>query len=187
MAHEAVFAVHAGAVVLAGLRGALVDVGRAVEPGEARRAHALRRLAVFMTGRPVQAGVGRARVVDLLAGGPGEAVRTRAQVVVRRGVEARAAVLTRLVGPAVVEVLVAEDAAPVGVTDALPARAVAVAVLAARVGRALVAQVATPAVPALALVAVLAVAVHRVAALLADGWTDLQDIRRVYSRTRLFP
>lgn len=169
VAHEAVLAVHAGAVVLAGLRGALVDVDRAVLPGEARGAHALRRLAVFVTGRSVQAGVGRARVVDLFTRGSGEAVRTRAQVVVRRGVEARAAVLARLVGTAVVEVLVAEDTAPVGVADALPARAVAVAVLAARIGRALVAQVAAPAVSALALVAVLAEAVHRVAALLADG------------------
>lgn len=170
--HETVLAVHAGAVVLTRLRGALVDVGRAVQPGETCSAHTLRRLPVLMAGRSVQTGVGRARVVDLLAGRPGEAVRTRAQIVIRRGVETRTAVLARLVGAAVVEVLVAEYAAPVGVADTLPARAVAVAMLAARIGRALVAQVAAPAVSALALVADLAVAVDRVAALLADSWTS---------------
>lgn len=41
--------------------------------------------------------------------------------------------------------LVAEDAAPVGVADALPGRSVAIAVLATRVGFALVAEVAPPA------------------------------------------
>lgn len=122
-----------------------------------------------MTGRPVQARARRARIVDLLAVGPGEALPARAQVVIRRGVEARAAVLARLVGAAVVEVLVAQYAAPIGVADALPARAVAVAVLAARIGHALVAQVAAPTVPTLALEADLAVTVHGVAALLADG------------------
>lgn len=171
VADKTILAVHAGAVVLTRLRGAFVDVGRAIRPGKARDTHALRRLPVLMAGRTIQAGIGRAWVVDLLAGRPGEAVRTRAQVVIRRGVEARAAVLAGLVGAAVVKVLVAEYAAPVGVADALPARAVAVAVLAARVGRALVAQVAAPTVPALALVADLAVAVNRMAALLADSWT----------------
>ena len=41
--------------------------------------------------------------------------------------------------------MVAQDAAPVGVADALPGRAVAVAVLAARVRRALVAELPAPA------------------------------------------
>lgn len=43
--------------------------------------------------------------------------------------------------------LVAEDASPVGITDTLPGRAVAVTVLAARVGGALVAELALPAWP----------------------------------------
>lgn len=129
----------------------------------------MRDLADLAAGRSVQAWVRRARIVDLLAVGPGEALPAGAQVVIRLGVDAGAAVLARLVGAAVIEILIAEYAAPVGVADALPARAVAVAVLAARVRRALVAQLAAPTVPAFALEAELAVTVHGMAALLADG------------------
>lgn len=122
-----------------------------------------------MAGRAVQARIGCARIVDLLAGGPREALRARAPVLIGRGVLARAAVLAWLVSAAVVEVLVAQYSAPVRVADALPARAIAVAVLAAGIRHALVAQFATPAVPTLALAADVAVAVHGVAALLAHG------------------
>lgn len=126
-------------------------------------------LAALVTGRSVQTGVGRARIVDLLAIGPGETIPARATILIGRGVLARAAVLARLVGTAVVEVLVAQYAAPVGVADALPARAVAVAVLAAGIRHALVAQFAAPAVPTLTLAADVAVTVHGVAAFLADS------------------
>lgn len=129
----------------------------------------MRGLAELATGRPVQTGVGRARIVDLLASGPGEAVRARTQVMIWRGVETRAAVLAWLMGAAVVEVLITEYAAPVGVADALPARAVAITVLATWIGRALVAHLAAPTVPALALEADLAVTVDRVAAVLTDS------------------
>lgn len=178
---EAVLAVDADAAVLARLRGALVDVGRAVRPGETRGALAMRGLAELVAGRAVQAGAGRARIVDLLAGGPGEAVRARATVLIGRGVLARAAVLARLVGAAVVEVLVAQYTAPVGVADALPAGAVAVAVLAAWIRHALVAQLAAPAVPTLALAADVAVTVHGVAALLADGCLAIDAFPSLYT------
>lgn len=69
---------------------------------------------------------------------------------------------------AVVEILVAEDAAPIGVADALPTRAVAVAVFAAWIGGALVAELAPPAVTAFALTAHVAVTVDRMTAFLAD-------------------
>lgn len=72
-------------------------------------------------------------------------------------------------GAAVVQVLVAEYSAPVGVAYALPGRAVAVAVLAARVRGALVAQLALPAVTTLALARYVAVAVHRVTAFFAHS------------------
>lgn len=151
------------------MRGALVDVGGAVGPGESRGAFAARALAQLVTGRAVQAGAGGARIVDLLASGPGKAVRTRATVLIGRGVLASTAVLARLVGAAVVEVLVAQNAAPVGVADALPTRTVAVAVLAAGIRHALIAQFASPTMSTLALAAEVAVTMHRVAALLADG------------------
>lgn len=169
VAREAVPAVHASAAVLARLRGALVDVGRAIRPGKTRRALALRDLAEFAAGRTVQTGVGCARIVDVLAVGPGKPIRTRALVLVGRGVLARAAVLARLAGAADVEVLIAQYAAPVRVADALPARAVAVAVLAAGIHHALVAQFAVPSVATLALAADVAVTVHGVATLLADS------------------
>lgn len=169
VAGEAIPAVDADAAVEAGLGGALVDVGSAEEAGEALGTVAERRLALLGAARAVEAGIGCARVVDLLAGRPGEALGAGAAVLVGRGVLAGATVLARLVGAAVVEVLVAEDAAPVGVADALPARAVTVAVLAARIGGALVAEIAAPAVPALALARDVAVAVHRVTALLAHS------------------
>jgi len=119
--HEAVPAIHADAAILAGLRGTLVDVGGAIGPGETRGALAVRGFSQFETGRPVQARVRRAWIVHLLAGRPGETLRTRAAVLIGRRVLARATILARLVGAAVVEVLVAEDATPVGVADALPA------------------------------------------------------------------
>jgi hypothetical protein len=172
VAAELVPAVDAEAAVEAGLGGALVDVGGAVRAGEALGAVAYSALADLGAARPVEAGVGRAGVVDLLAGRAGEALRAGAAVLIRGRVLAGAAVLTGLVGPAVVEVLVAEDATPVRVADALPARAVAVAVLAARVGCALVAELTPPAVTALALPGDVAVAVHRVAALLAHRWNN---------------
>lgn len=126
------------------------------------------------------AGARGAGVVDLLAGRPGESVGAGAPVLVGRGVLAGAAVLAGLVGAAVVEVLVAEDAAPVGVADALPARAVAVAVLAARVRGALVAEIAAPAMTALALAGDVAVAVDRVATLLADRCNESEDAWLVF-------
>lgn len=122
-----------------------------------------------MAGRAVQARAGRARIVDLLAGRPGEALRARASVLIGRGVLARAPILARLVGAAVVEILVAQYPAPVRVADALPARAVAVAVLAAGIRHALVAELAAPAVPTLTLAADVAVTVHGMTALLAHG------------------
>lgn len=166
---KAVLAVHASAAVLTRLRGALVDVDRAIRPGEAWRALALRHIAEFATGRAVQTGTGCARIVDILALGSGKAVRTRASVLVGLGVLARAAVLARLVGAADVEILIAQYAAPICVADALPARAVAIAVLAARIHHALVAQFTLPTVATLAFAADVAVTVHRVAALLADS------------------
>lgn len=69
---------------------------------------------------------------------------------------------------AVVEVQVAEHAAPVALAHALPGRQT-VSVLAARVGDALVASGARPSVPALAGVRFVAEAVLRVAALPAPG------------------
>jgi len=169
VAHKAVPAIHADATVLTRLRGALVNVSGAIKPGETRGALAMSGFSQLEAGRPVQARVGRARIVHLLAGRPGEALRTRAAVLIGRRVLARASILARLVGAAVVEVLVAQDAAPVGVADALPARTVAVAVLAAGIRHALVAQLAAPTMPALALAAHVAVTVHGVAALLAHG------------------
>lgn len=76
-------------------------------------------------------------------------------------------------GAAVVEVLVAEDTAPVCIADALPAGAVAVAVLASWIRGALVAEFTTPAVSTLALAADVAVTVDGVAALFADRWKKL--------------
>lgn len=166
---EAVLAVYTCSAVLARLRSALVDVGCAKWSSEARGALALRGLAEFATGRTVQTWVGRARIVDLLAGGTGEAFRARAPVLIGRGVFARAAVLARLVGAAVVEILVAQYSAPVRVADALPARAIAIAVLAAGIRHALVAQFAAPTVSTLAFAADVAVAVHGVTALLAHS------------------
>lgn len=136
-------------------------------PGEARRAVAHRRLADLAACRAVRARVRGARVVDLLARRPRESLGAGAIELVGRGVLAGTAVLARLVGAAIVEVLVAQDATPVRVADALPARAVAVAVLAPGVRCTLVAQVTLPTVAALALAAHVAVAVQRVAALLA--------------------
>lgn len=104
---EAVLAVHAGATVLTRLGSALVDVSQTVRAGETWGAVAARGLAELATSRSIQAGVGRARIVDLLASGPGEALPTRAMILIGRGVLARAAVLAGLVGAAVVEVLVA--------------------------------------------------------------------------------
>lgn len=177
VADEAVFAVDAGAAVLAGLRGALVDVGGAIGAREAGGALAVGALAELPARRFVQARVGGAGIVHLLAGRPREAVRAGALVLIGRGVLARAPVLAGLVGAAVIEVLVAEDAAPVRVADALPAGTVAVAVLAARVRRALVAKFTPPAVSALALAAYVAVAVDRVAALLAHRWKESRVVR----------
>jgi len=135
-----------------------------------------------VTFRSVQAGVGSARIVDLLASGPGEAIRAPAMVLIRRGILARAAVLTRLVGAAVVEVLVAQYAAPVGVADALPARAIAIAVLAAGIRQALIAQLAMPAGSTLTLAAEVAVTVHGVTAFLTDSW---KYFRKLYISSRI--
>lgn len=129
----------------------------------------MRGLAELVAGRAVQARAGRARIVDLLASGPGKAVRARATILIWRGVLARAAVLTRFVGAAIVEVLVAQYAAPIGIADALPARTVAVAVLATGIRHALIAELAAPAVSTLTLAADVAVTVHGVAAFFADG------------------
>lgn len=129
----------------------------------------MRGLAELVAGRAVQARAGRARIVDLLASGPGKAVRTRATILIGCGVLARAAVLARFVGAAVIEVLVAQYTAPIGIADALPARTVAVSVLAAGIRHALVAQLAAPAVPTLTLAADVTVTVHGVAAFFADS------------------
>ena len=92
----------------------------------------------------VQARDHRAVVLDEFAVGAGELGRTVARVRALARVEARAAVLARLVVGAVVEVLVAEQAAPALVAVALP-RLLARAVQAARIADALVAQLALPA------------------------------------------
>lgn len=177
VAREFVSAVDAQAAVLARLRGALVDVGRAIGAGEAGGAIAIGSLADLAAGSPVQARIRGARIVDFLARRPGESVRARTPVLIGRGVLACAAVLAGLVGTAVVQILIAQNTAPVSVAYALPARAVAVAVLAARIGRALVAQLAPPAVTTLAFTAHVAVAVNRMASLLADGWKKAEKIQ----------
>lgn len=82
---------------------------------------------------------------------------------------AGAAVEARLVRTAVVEVLVAEDASPVEVADALPGGVVAVAVPTPRVGSAVVAELGPPSGTAGALAGTFAEAVHGMATLLADG------------------
>lgn len=161
--------VDAGPAVLTGLRGALVNVRGAIGPGESWCALANGILVDLPTSGTVEAGIRGAGVVHLLAGRAGEALGTGATILVRSGVLAGAAVLAWLVGAAVVQVLVAQYSTPVGVAYALPARAVAVAVLAARIGRALVAQLAAPAVTTLALAADVTVAVDRMTTLLADG------------------
>jgi hypothetical protein len=65
--------------------------------------------------------------------------------------------------------LVAEDASPVGVADALPRRSVAVSVLAPRIRLALVAEVAPPSRPAIALVGIITFAVDGMTARLANS------------------
>ena len=148
-----------------------------------------------MTGGAVEAGLRSARIVDLLARWPGESVWTGAAVLIGCGVLAGTAVLARLVGAAVVEVLIAQNATPVGVADTLPTGAVAVAVLAARIGGALVAQFTPPAGPALALARHVAVAVNGMAALLAHSCrTDKRNnvnfwpflSKSLYLSTRLY-
>lgn len=169
VAGEAVPAIDADSAVETGLGGALVDVGGAKGPGEALGAVAHRSLADLGAGGAVEARRRGAGVVDLLAGRSRESLGTGALVLVRGRVLAGTAVLAGLVGAAVVEVLVAQYSAPVGVAYALPGRSVAVAVLAARVRSALVAQLAAPAVTTLALARDVAVSVHRVTAFLAHG------------------
>lgn len=112
---------------------------------------------------------GRARIVNSLAIGARETLGAAAQVLVGRRVLAGATVPARLVSATVVEVLVAQNAAPVGVARTVPRGTVTVAVFAARVGLALRAQLAAPAGSARALAGPVAAPVHGVAALLTHG------------------
>lgn len=121
VANEAIDTVDAGPIVLAGLGGALVDVGGAKRPGETQGAVANCLLADFPTSGAVETGVGGAGVVDFFAGRAGEALGARAPVLIRCRVLAGPAVLARLVSAAVIEVLVAKDPAPISVADTLPA------------------------------------------------------------------
>lgn len=161
-AHGAVAAGRAGAVVgvLVAARARPAALARAREAGGRRRQRA----------RAVRARLRRARVVHALAVHAREALRARAQVLVRCGVLAGAAVLAGFMRTAVVEIcsrfhilftlhnitlylyqtkvrhtLVAKNSSPISITGAVPGGPVTVAVLAARVRLALRAQVASPA------------------------------------------
>ena len=139
-------------------------------------------LSQFSAGRSVHAGVRGAGIVDFLAGRSGESLGAGALVLIGRCILARATVLAGLVRAAIVEILVAEDTTPVRVADTLPAGAVAVSVLAAGIRGALVAQFTAPSVSTLALAAHVAVAVHWVAALLANRWKTSQVVRQLVRR-----
>lgn len=167
IAHEFVLPVDAGAAILARLGGALVYIRGAVRAGESRGTLAMRALTEFPASRSVGARIGGARVVHLLAGRSRESLGTGAFVLVRRRVLARPAVLTGLVGAAIIEVLVAKDTAPIRVADTLPTGTVAISVLATRVGGALVAEFTAPTVSTFAFAADVAVTVDGVATLLA--------------------
>lgn len=82
---------------------------------------------------------------------------------------------------AVVEILVAQYSTPIRIADALPARAVAVAVLATGIGHTLIAQLTAPAMPTLALAADVAVAMHGMAALLAHGCLAVDAFPSLYA------
>lgn len=167
IAHKFVLPVDAGAAILARLGGALVYIRRAVRARESRGALAMRALTEFPAGRSVGARVGGAGVVHLLAGRSRESLGTGAFVLVWRRVLARPTVLTGFVSAAIIEVLVAEDAAPIRVADTLPTGTVAISVLAARVGGALVAEFTAPTVSTFAFAAHVAVTVNGMATLLA--------------------
>lgn len=105
LADEGVEAVAAGGAVAAGRAGAVVHVLVAQRAGPAALAGARE---AARRGREralaVHAGLRRARVVHALAVRAREALRAPAQVLVRRGVLTRAAVLARLVRAAVVQI-----------------------------------------------------------------------------------
>ena len=97
----------------------------------------------YVASAAVEARDDGAVVLDEFAIGAGKLAGAGASVRSLAGVEASAAVLARLVVGAVVEVLVAEQAAPALVAVALP-RLLAGTVIAARVPDALVAQLSLP-------------------------------------------
>lgn len=99
--------------------------------------------ATYHANTAVEASDHVAVVVGQLAVGAGKLGRARASVRALARVEASAAVLARLVVRAVVEVLVAEQAAPSFVAVALPGLLTG-AVKAARIAYALVAQLSLP-------------------------------------------
>lgn len=167
IAHKLVLPVDAGAPILARLGGAFVYVRRAVRARESRGALAVRALTELPARRSVGARVGGARVVHLLAGRSRESLGAGAFVLVRRRVLARPTVLTGFVSAAIIEVLVAKDAAPIRVADTLPTGTVAISVLAARIGGALVAEFTAPTVSTFAFPTDVAVTVNGVATLLA--------------------
>lgn len=134
------------------------------------------------TGAPIEAGIADAAGAELpkrtgqieqraklqLAVGPSETLRTGALVSGWGNILAGAIVQAGVMRATVVEILVAMEAAPVLVTDALVGRE-AVAILAARIGDALVATGPRPAGPAQTNARPVAVAVLLVAALLTLG------------------
>lgn len=181
IAHKLVLPVDAGAPILARLGGALVYVRRAVRARESRGALAVRALTELPARRSVGARVGGARVVHLLAGRSRESLGAGAFVLVRRRVLARPTVLTGFVSAAIIEVLVAEDAAPIRVADTLPTGTVAISVLAARIGGALVAEFTAPTVSTFAFPTDVAVTVNGVATLLAHRYLTVGAFPTLYA------
>lgn len=135
----------ADAAVPAGLVGAGEAARLAARPLVPLRARTRQLAALVGHARAaVEARPHGARVHRLLAVGPRILARTNARVAPLAGVVAHAAVPARPVIGAVVEILVAEQAAPALLADAVP-RPRARAVHAARMPLALIAQLAHPA------------------------------------------
>lgn len=123
-----------------------------------------------MTRAAVATGACGTRIVHHLAVQARKSFRTCAQILVRCRVLAGSSVLTRLVGAAIVQILITEDSTPVGVADTLPRGSIAVPMFAARVGCALITEFTAPARSALAVAGLVAFAVDRVASCLADRY-----------------
>lgn len=97
LAREGVLKVHAASSVLAGRRGALVDVDSTGGARPSGRAFAVERSSGLHASAPVLAGSGGARIVHHLAVGPRESFGTSAEIGVGSGVLASAPVEARLV------------------------------------------------------------------------------------------